>query len=217
MGDSRHVKIEKSRWAYLIIQNGSPIVSAVRRFDFFLNSIFLRPVYLRDVLHRSSCQIFGEWSYCNRDIAISRIFTVKRKNSYRSADPCRLLGLYDALWTRHHHHRENGCSPQNGLYIRDINVLYDFINIYNTGVNTKLYCGSRCLGDLLCNRTVLLDTIRDAILTCARKPILLSISVFSLYSSCSPLLVFRTVDKSYSWRSLISFRIASLFMSYRLL
>ena len=48
-------------------------------------------------------------------------------------------------------------------------------------------------------------------------PILLSISVFSLCSSCSPLLVFLAVDWSYSCRSLISFRIASLFMSYRLL
>jgi len=49
-------------------------------------------------------------------------------------------------------------------------------------------------------------------------PILLSISVFSLSTlPFSTVSCFRAVDLSYSCRFLISFRIASLFMSYRLL
>jgi len=42
----------------------------------------------------------------------------------------------------------------NGLCIRDITLIYDVINTYNT---TRLYCGSRCHGDLFCNHTILLD------------------------------------------------------------
>jgi len=51
----------------------------------------------------------------------------------------------------HHHHPENGCRPQWPLYPRHkcIIRLYQYIIII-----TKLYCGSRCLGDLFCNRTV---------------------------------------------------------------
>jgi len=55
----------------------------------------------------------------------------------------------------YHHHIENGCRPQWPLYPRHkcIVRLYQYIYI----INTKLYCGSWCLGDLFCNRTVLLD------------------------------------------------------------